>query len=69
MTQKFEQVYQSSNTQPEAFWAEQAENVFWYRKWDQVLDDSDAPHYRWFAGAQTNACYNAVDRHVESGRG
>ncbi len=65
----FELIYQASIDQPEAFWAEQAENVFWYKKWDQVLDASDAPHYRWFVGGQTNACYNAVDRHVEAGRG
>ncbi len=66
---QFDQIYQASIDQPETFWAEQAENVFWYKKWDQVLDTSDAPHYRWFVGGQTNACYNAVDRHVEAGRG
>lgn len=65
----FETVYQASIQQPEAFWAEQAQDVFWYKKWDQVLDDSDAPYYRWFTGGQTNVCYNAVDRHVENGRG
>ncbi len=65
----FEKVYQASVNNPEAFWAEQAEKVFWYKKWDKVLDDTDAPHYRWFTGGQTNVCYNAVDRHVENGRG
>lgn len=65
----FNEIYQASIEQPEGFWAEQAENVFWYKKWDQVLDASDAPHYRWFSGGLTNACYNAVDRHVEAGRG
>jgi propionyl-CoA synthetase len=69
MKQNFDAVYKSSIDQPEIFWAEQAQNVFWYKKWDQVLDASDAPHYRWFAGGQSNACYNAVDRHVEAGRG
>ena len=69
MTSEFNSVYQASIEHPEAFWAEQAEQVFWYKKWDQVLDASDAPHYRWFTGGETNACYNAVDRHVENGRG
>ena len=65
----FNEIYQASIEEPERFWANQAENVFWYKKWDQVLDVSDAPHYRWFSGGLTNACYNAVDRHVEAGRG
>jgi acrylyl-CoA reductase (NADPH)/3-hydroxypropionyl-CoA dehydratase/3-hydroxypropionyl-CoA synthetase len=37
--------------------------------WTQAFDDSDAPFYRWFDGAQTNACFNEVDRHVLAGRG
>ncbi len=37
--------------------------------WDRAFDDSDAPFYRWFDGAQTNACFNEVDRHVLAGRG
>src|SRR3546814_2829267 len=54
---------------PEAFWAAAAAEIDWTRKWDRVLDDSDAPYYRWFAGGSLNTCYNAVDRHVERGRG
>src|SRR3546814_16134120 len=54
---------------PEAFWAAAAAEIDWTRKWDRVLDDSDAPYYRWFAGGALNTCYNAVDRHVERGRG
>ncbi len=66
---KFNQVYDRACRDPEGFWAEAAENVHWYRKWDRVLDDSDAPFYRWFTGGQTNVCYNAVDIHVANGRG
>ncbi|MEM1080933.1 MAG: AMP-binding protein, partial [Pseudomonadota bacterium] len=40
-----------------------------WRPWTVALDDRDAPFYRWFAGAQTNACFNEVDRHVLAGRG
>lgn len=66
---KFEEVYTRSLSDPEAFWAEAAEQLVWDRKWDRVLDDSQAPLYRWFSGGRLNTCYNALDRHVESGRG
>ena len=54
---------------PEAFWAEAAEQVHWYKRWDKVLDDSRAPLYRWFTGGIVNSCYDALDRHVGEGRG
>ena len=53
---------------PEPFWAEAAEAVSWYRRWNQVLDASRAPFYRWFSGGTVNTCYNALDRHVAAGR-
>ncbi|MEM7196332.1 MAG: propionyl-CoA synthetase [Pseudomonadota bacterium] len=65
----FDQVYRHSRKNPQEFWAEAAENIFWYKKWDTVLDDTDKPFYRWFTGGTTNVCYNAVDLHVEQGRG
>ena len=65
----FDEIYRRSIQHPEAFWAEVAQAVHWYKKWDRVLDDSDKPFYRWFPGATTNACYNAVDLHVQQGRG
>ncbi|MEM9057405.1 MAG: AMP-binding protein, partial [Pseudomonadota bacterium] len=40
-----------------------------WRPWETAFDDSDAPFYRWFAGAQTNACFNEIDRHVLAGNG
>jgi propionyl-CoA synthetase len=60
--------YRRSLTEPEAFWAEQAAGLHWHRPWTKVLDDSNAPFYRWFAGAEFNTCYNTLDRHVEQGR-
>jgi propionyl-CoA synthetase len=54
---------------PEGFWGEQAAALHWERRWDQVLDDSHAPFYRWFSGGRINTCYNALDRHIEHGRG
>ena len=50
-------------------WGEAAEAVHWYKRWEKVLDDSRPPFYRWFAGGQVNTCYNALDLHVEEGRG
>jgi propionyl-CoA synthetase len=51
------------------FWGEAADSVHWYKKWDKVLDDGRWPFYRWFVGGEVNTCYNALDRHVEEGRG
>ncbi|MFH1027858.1 MAG: propionyl-CoA synthetase [Pseudomonadota bacterium] len=65
---KYEDVFQRSLKQPDNFWAEAAEGISWYRKWDKVLDDDTPPFYRWFTGGMMNTCYNAVDRHVENGR-
>ena len=64
----YEATYARWRRDPEAFWAQAAEDVSWYEKWESVLDDSAAPLYRWFAGAKVNTCYNALDRHVEGGR-
>ncbi len=50
------------------FWARAAEAIDWYKKWDTVLDASNPPFYRWFAGGLLNTCYNCLDRHVERGR-
>ena len=68
MPGRYDEVYARSLQDPEGFWAEAAENVHWYKRWDRVLDRSDAPFYRWFSGGLLNTCYNAVDRHVEGGR-
>ena len=65
----YNDVFAKSVENPEAFWAEAAEGIDWYQKWDKVLDDSNPPFYRWFAGGTMNTCYNAIDRHVEGGRG
>ena len=69
MSLSYTSVYSQSIDNPEAFWAEAASGLHWYRKWDKVLDSSNPPFYRWFAGGMTNTCYNALDRHVDEGRG
>ncbi len=64
----YEKVYAEAKSDPQAFWAKRAETLDWYQKWDQVLDDSDAPFYKWFVGGKTNVVLNALDRHVKSWR-
>ena len=69
MRGNYQDIYARSLQDPEGFWAEAAEALAWDRRWDRVLDDARPPFYRWFAGGRLNTCYNAVDRHVEAGRG
>lgn len=64
-----DEVYSRWREAPESFWAEAAEAVHWYKRWDRILDASRPPFYRWFTGGVVNSCYNALDRHVEQGRG
>jgi acetyl-CoA synthetase len=53
---------------PEAFWARAAQELPWFRKWDRTFS-WDFPFFRWFEGGQTNLAYNALDHHVQRGRG
>ncbi len=69
MSRSYEEIHRRSIEDPEGFWAEQAERLHWFQRWDDVLDDSEAPFFRWFRGGKTNLCTNAVDRHVDAGRG
>ncbi len=62
-------VYEQAARDPQAWWAKQAEELAWFKPWDQVLDDSNPPFYKWFVGGTINASYNCLDRHVEAGRG
>jgi propionyl-CoA synthetase len=63
------EIYRRSLDHREEFWAEAAAAIDWERRWDRVLDDTKPPFYRWYSGAQLNMCWNALDRHVASGRG
>ncbi|NNL74957.1 MAG: AMP-binding protein, partial [Desulfobacterales bacterium] len=69
MTNPYEIAYRQSIEDPDSFWAKAAEDCHWYKKWDKVLDDSNKPFYRWFSGGEVNTCYNALDLHIENGRG
>ncbi len=65
----YQDVYRQSMEDPQGFWAEAAKLIDWDKPFDKVLDDSNVPFYRWFQGGMLNTCYNAIDRHVENGRG
>ena len=62
----YEETYRRSIEQPEAFWAEEAKAIHWQVPPQQILDYTRPPFRRWFAGGETNLCYNAVDRHLET---
>ncbi|HMA51844.1 MAG TPA: AMP-binding protein, partial [Magnetospirillaceae bacterium] len=69
MNGAYDRAYGRSLSDPSGFWAEAAQAIEWEKPWDKVLDDSNPPFYRWFRGAEVNACHNALDRHVAAGRG
>jgi propionyl-CoA synthetase len=69
MSNDYESAYVQSIRDPATFWGRIAEDCHWYKKWDKVLDDSRKPFYRWFTGGELNTCYNALDLHVDHGRG
>ena len=69
MTARYEDAHRRSLREKEAFWSEAAREIHWEKPWDRVLDDSNPPFYRWFVGGRLNTCFNALDLHIERGRG
>ena len=66
----YQEKYTESIKNPEVFWSNIAERLTWFKKWDTVRDyDFVKAQIKWFEGATLNACYNCLDRHVESGHG
>ncbi|KAE9627522.1 propionate-CoA ligase PrpE [Parasedimentitalea maritima] len=65
----YQEVYQAWKNDPEGFWMQAAEAISWDHPPSKALFDDAAPSYEWFSDARVNTCYNAVDRHVEAGRG
>ena len=64
-----ESLHEEAARDPQAWWAEQAKALDWFEEWDEVLDESEAPFYKWFTGGKLNASHNCLDRHVEADRG
>lgn len=65
----YQDVYENWKIDPEGFWMEAAKAIDWAKMPSKALFDENAPFYTWFADGEMNTCYNAVDRHVENGRG
>jgi acetyl-CoA synthetase len=65
-----ESVYEEAAKDPQAWWAEQSRDLLdWHEDFDEVLDESNAPFYKWFKDGKINASHNCLDRHVEDGKG
>src|SRR3954447_7277362 len=65
-----ESIYEEAAEDPPAWWAKQSKELLhWHEEFDEALDDSNAPFYKWFTGGKINASYNCLDRHVEDGKG
>ena len=64
----YRQTYDQWRADPQAFWAKAAEEISWSRRPERIFDPKAGVYGRWFPDARVNACYNAIDRHVEGGR-
>ena len=66
---EYKEIYQKSIDDPEGFWAEMAEQLEWFRKWDKVLiENFKEGQHQWFVGGKLNVCYNCLDRHLTTWR-
>jgi acetyl-CoA synthetase len=62
-------IYERAEQDPEGFWADFARELHWFKEWDRVLDESNAPFYEWFVGGKLNVAYNCLDYQIDQGRG
>lgn len=69
MQSRYFDVYGSWQKDPEGFWEEAAKAIDWFRPPDRIFDPDQGVYGRWFVGAETNTCFNCLDRHVAAGRG
>jgi Acyl-coenzyme A synthetases/AMP-(fatty) acid ligases len=69
MKSEFERIYRESIDNPEKFWQEVSNDIFWFKKPSKILNKSKPPFYKWFEDGTTNTCYNALDLHIENGKG
>jgi propionyl-CoA synthetase len=67
--ERYDDVYRTSVASPEEFWLQAAQALDWYQQPSRALDDARPPFYRWFPDGQLNVAHNALDRHVDRGRG
>ncbi|KJV29898.1 propionyl-CoA synthetase [Aquitalea magnusonii] len=62
----YQEFHRRSIEQPDVFWGAEAQRIHWHKPCTQVLQYDNPPFRQWFAGGETNLCYNAVDRHLET---
>ena len=65
----YDQVYSAWKADPNGFWMDAAKGIDWDQQPSKALFEENAPLYEWFSDGMVNTCWNAVDRHVEAGRG
>jgi len=65
---KSDELYDYASKDLEGFWATEAKNLHWFKKWNKILDDSNKPFYKWFVGGKTNIAYNCLDVHINTPR-
>ena len=69
LNQKYKEIYDNSINKKEEFWKNISNDIFWYKKPTKILNSSNPPFYKWFEDGVTNTCYNALDFHIDKGRG
>ena len=69
MSSSFTKIYQESINNPEKFWKDASEDIFWFKKPTKILNKSNPPFYKWYENGTTNTCYNALDLHIDQGKG
>ena len=69
MSEEFKKIYEKSINDPINFWQEVSNDIFWFKKPTKILNKSNPPFYKWFEDGVTNTCYNALDTHIDQGRG
>ncbi len=65
---EYEKIYKRSIKDPEGFWAEKAEQLHWFKKWDCVFRYTEPPFVKWFEGGKLNVSYNCLDIHLSTWR-
>ena len=66
---KYKEIYENSINKKEEFWKNISNDIFWYKKPTKILNSDKPPFYKWFEDGVTNTCYNALDLHIDEGRG
>tara|TARA_Y100001960_G_scaffold318903_1_gene389411 strand:+ start:815 stop:2710 length:1896 start_codon:yes stop_codon:yes gene_type:complete len=69
MKKIYSEIYSQSIKNPEEFWENVSNDIFWYKKPKKILNKSNAPFFKWFEDGVTNTCYNALDHHIDQGKG